>query len=338
MNTVLGEKSELHLPHRLAVALVCATFPLIWVGGLVTTYDAGMAVPDWPQTYGYNLLMYPWQKWVLGPWDLFIEHGHRLLGALAGMLSLLLAAAIWWRDQRRWMHWLALATVLAVIGQGALGGLRVLRDDVQLAMLHGASGPLFFALGVSLAVFTSRCWNDASRPAPHQEAVGLHVLAWLTCLLAVVQLVLGAQLRHLPASASLSTFRLALMFHLLVAGILLVQVVVLALRIARSHGHAGALTRPAWALVGLVVAQLLLGATTWVVKYSWPWWLADYAWAAHFTIQQQSMSQALTVTAHVATGSLVLATSVMLALRSVRLVPRVTDQAAARGVRLGVLA
>jgi cytochrome c oxidase assembly protein subunit 15 len=157
-------------------------------------------------------------------------------------------------------------------------------------------------------------------------------------LLAVVQLVLGAQLRHLPASASLATFRLALMFHLLVAGILLVQVVVLALRIARSHGHDGALTRPAWALVGLVVAQLALGAATWVVKYSWPWWLADYAWAARFTIHEQSMSQAMTVTAHVATGSLVLATSVMLALRSVRLVPRVTDQAAARGVRLGVLA
>ena len=64
-------------PHRLAVVLVCATFPLIWVGGLVTTYEAGMAVPDWPTTYGYNLFLYPWQTWILGPWDLFIEHGHR---------------------------------------------------------------------------------------------------------------------------------------------------------------------------------------------------------------------------------------------------------------------
>ena len=65
----------------LAVVLVCATFPLIWVGGLVTTYEAGMAVPDWPTTYGYNLFLYPWQTWICGPWDLFIEHGHRLLGA-----------------------------------------------------------------------------------------------------------------------------------------------------------------------------------------------------------------------------------------------------------------
>src|SRR5437588_9980427 len=68
-------------PHRLAIALALVTFPLIWVGGLVTTYDAGMAVPDWPGTYGYNLLRYPWQTWLAGPWDLFIEHGHRLLGA-----------------------------------------------------------------------------------------------------------------------------------------------------------------------------------------------------------------------------------------------------------------
>ena len=66
-------------PHRAAVLLVCATFPLIWVGGLVTTTQAGMAVPDWPNTYGYNLFLYPWQTWLFGPWDLFIEHGHRLL-------------------------------------------------------------------------------------------------------------------------------------------------------------------------------------------------------------------------------------------------------------------
>ncbi len=64
--------------------LVCATFPLIWIGGLVTTYDAGMAVPDWPNTYGYNLFLYPWQTWVSGPWNLFIEHGHRLFGAVVG--------------------------------------------------------------------------------------------------------------------------------------------------------------------------------------------------------------------------------------------------------------
>src|SRR6187401_2379732 len=87
-------------PHRLAVALALITFPLIWVGGLVTTYDAGMAVPDWPNTFGYNLLLYPWQTWLGGPWDLFIEHGHRLLGMAAGLLAIALVATTIYVDRR----------------------------------------------------------------------------------------------------------------------------------------------------------------------------------------------------------------------------------------------
>src|SRR5438132_1897116 len=75
-------------PHRWAVALACATFPLLWVGGLVTTTKAGMAVPDWPNTYGYNLFLYPWQTWLAGPWDLFVEHGHRMLAASIGLLTI----------------------------------------------------------------------------------------------------------------------------------------------------------------------------------------------------------------------------------------------------------
>jgi cytochrome c oxidase assembly protein subunit 15 len=66
------------LLHRLTVLIVCLVWPLIWVGGLVTTYDAGMSVPDWPGTYGYNLFLYPYETWLFGPFDLFIEHGHRL--------------------------------------------------------------------------------------------------------------------------------------------------------------------------------------------------------------------------------------------------------------------
>src|SRR5579885_1906450 len=121
------------LPHRLAMVLCCATFPLIWVGGLVTTYKAGMAVPDWPTTYGYNLFLYPWQTWLFGPWDLFIEHGHRLLGAVVGMLTLALAGCIWRLDGRPWMRWLALAAVGRVIFQGVLGGMRVRLDARLLA-------------------------------------------------------------------------------------------------------------------------------------------------------------------------------------------------------------
>ena len=72
------KRSDSPWPHRFAVLLAWAVFPLLCVGGLVTTYGAGMSVPDWPNTYGHNLLLYPWTTWITDPWDLFIEHGHRL--------------------------------------------------------------------------------------------------------------------------------------------------------------------------------------------------------------------------------------------------------------------
>ena len=84
--------------HRLTIVLALVVFPLIWVGGLVTTYDAGMAVPDWPTTYGDNMFTYSWSAWISsafnGAWDLFIEHGHRLMGSLVGLLycSLIITA------------------------------------------------------------------------------------------------------------------------------------------------------------------------------------------------------------------------------------------------------
>jgi len=142
--------------------LAAVTFPLIWVGGLVTTYDAGMAVPDWPGTYGYNLLLYPVETWIAGPWDLFIEHGHRLLGVVAGMLNIALVLAVFRWDRRVWMRYFSLGALAAVILQGCLGGFRVLLDDRQLAMLHGCAGPAFFAVCVALCVVTSRTWRESA--------------------------------------------------------------------------------------------------------------------------------------------------------------------------------
>ena len=120
-------------PYRLSVALALVTFPLIWVGGLVTTYDAGMAVPDWPGTYGYNLLRYPWQTWIAGPWDLFIEHGHRLLGATAGLLAISLVVVVLVRERRSSLVVAAFGALGLVIFQGALGGMRVLLDELAPA-------------------------------------------------------------------------------------------------------------------------------------------------------------------------------------------------------------
>ena len=84
--------SPYNWPHLVACLLVAVTAVLLCFGALVTTYEAAMAVPDWPATYGHNLFLFPFAEWFWGPWDLFLEHGHRLLGALVGLLSLVLAA------------------------------------------------------------------------------------------------------------------------------------------------------------------------------------------------------------------------------------------------------
>jgi len=321
-------------PHRLAVLLVCVVFPLIWVGGLVTTYDAGMAVPDWPTTYGYNLLLYPWQTWVFGPWDLFIEHGHRLLGALVGVLTIAVSIALWRYDDRRWLRRVGLAAIILVLSQGVLGGLRVIHNDTRLAMLHGCVAPAFFALCVCIAAFTSRWWTSATQGTQlevtsQREASKVRRLAALTTLFAFLQIVLGAQLRHLPVDASLVAFRAAVMAHLLLAVVLTVHGLLLASRIRRKIFHGGGAKSPlrvsAAVLCLLLGLQLFVGAGTWVVKYSWPAWMVETRWTESFIIRAEGLLQAVTVTAHVANGSLILATSVWLTLRSFRLLSTVKD-------------
>ena len=119
--------------HAVAVVLVGATAVLLCFGALVTTYDAAMAVPDWPGTYGHNMFLFPISEWVGGPWDLFLEHGHRLLGATVGLLSLILAAACFRWEPRGIIRGLAVAAVMLVVLQGVLGGMRVLLDDRTIA-------------------------------------------------------------------------------------------------------------------------------------------------------------------------------------------------------------
>ncbi len=144
--------------HALAVGLTIAVFPLIWVGGLVTTYDAGMAVPDWPGTYGWNMFAYPASTWLYGPFDLLVEHSHRLLGSLAGFLSIGLVIAAFRYDDRAWFRWWCVGVLLAVIAQGALGGARVVLDQRTFAMIHGCTGPLYFAIATATAVMSSQWW------------------------------------------------------------------------------------------------------------------------------------------------------------------------------------
>ena len=289
----------------------------------MTTTQAGMAVPDWPSTYGYNMFLYPWTTWLLGPWDLFIEHGHRLLGALVGMITIAVAFYIWRADSRRWLKTLGFLAVAAVIAQGVLGGMRVLLDERTLAKIHGCTGPAFFAFAVALAVFTSRWWRELAPAESLSEkssnAVGsLSRLSLITTLLAYVQLVLGAELRHVAVGATPRYFQTAVYFHLFMAVVLTVHVLALATMVWIRKSRVKAFTRPALALIALILCQLLIGAGTWVAKYAWPGFLAAQSWTADYTISAGGMLQSLIVTGHVATGSLILVTALMLTLRLAR--------------------
>jgi cytochrome c oxidase assembly protein subunit 15 len=339
-------------PRRWALVLACATFPLVWVGGLVTTTDAGMAVPDWPSTYGYNLFLYPWQTWLAGPWDIFVEHGHRLLGAAVGLITIALLAVLWRSDDRVWLRWLGLAALALVIFQGVLGGMRVLFDERTLAMFHGTTGPLFFGLTVAMVVFTSRRWRQDSPPfqrvadqsSPPFQGVAnqafppfqggarggfspasapwarqISLLAIVACVLVYLQIVLGAVLRHVPIDSEPATFALAVRFHLFLAAVLSLHIVVLARSVLQQARHTKPLGALAWLLVGLLTAQLALGAGTWVVRFAAPAWAPQWLAFGRAAVQEGGWLQTHVITAHVAVGSLLFAAVLALALFAVRL-------------------
>lgn len=322
-------------PHRWAIALACATFPLLWVGGLVTTTDAGMAVPDWPTTYGYNMFLYPWTTWFAAPWDLFVEHGHRLLGSLVGLMTIVLLVLLWRKDDRLWMRLLGIAALVLVIFQGTLGGMRVLFDERTLAMLHGCTGPIFFALTAALVVFTSKRWRNADRTASHDCANQIRRLAIVTCVVIYLQLVIGAVMRHVPVVTEPATFALAVRFHLFMAGVVVMHVLLLSGFVLIHTSHVKPLARLTVILSGLVLFQVLLGASTWIVKFSVPEWATEIITPARVAVAEGGWLPTHVITAHVAVGSLLLAVSLALALYAARLLPN--DSAARHSVsrRLG---
>jgi cytochrome c oxidase assembly protein subunit 15 len=139
--------------HRYANLVAAATLLLIAAGGMVTSTGSGLAVPDWPNTYGWFMFSFPMEKWVGG---IFYEHGHRLIASAVGFLTIVLAVWVWRVDPRRWVRWLAVGALGAVVLQGLLGGLTVLLLlPAPVSIGHAGLAQLFFCLTVSLSVFTS---------------------------------------------------------------------------------------------------------------------------------------------------------------------------------------
>lgn len=300
-------------PHRLAVGLACATVLLICVGGLVTSLGAGMAFQDWPTSDGQNMFLYPWFR---AAGDKFVEHGHRLFGALVGMITIALCVVLWFSDRRRWLRWLGVAALLLVIFQGVLGGMRVRASDVQLAKIHGCVAPIFLAVVVAIAIVTSRWWAERRSRVSSAAAGRMQRLALFATGLAYLQLVAGAHLRHVSPQSGADEFRLALVFHLLIAVALLVHAAMLFSATMRNLRGESKLIRPAGLLLALISVQLLLGGATWVLKYAWPADIFVHSRVvAGWTNIAGGVTQTVVVTTHVALGSLILATSLLATLR-----------------------
>jgi cytochrome c oxidase assembly protein subunit 15 len=302
------------LTHRWAWLLACATFPLIWWGGLVTTTGAGMAFRDWLTSDGYFMPFYPWLS---STGDKFIEHGHRLLGMFVGLLSIGLVAITWVTSESSVVRKMSLAVLAGVLLQGLLGGMRVVFDERTLALIHGCTGPLFFALCAATVVVSSPSWQAAPSRSPTAHDKKFFRLALLTALLAYGQLVAGAVLRHSPhllGPNAAVVFHAAVYFHLLLALAIAVHAMLLVIRV-RHSASAGGMSIVLLALVGV---QLLLGASTWIVKYGLPRWAVNLFGELSRANTADDMFQALIVTTHVAVGSLILVTALAITLRSGR--------------------
>lgn len=268
------------MAHRLALVTVAATFVLILFGGLVTNTGAALAVPDWPSTFGHNMFLFPWSGMIGG---VFYEHTHRLLGAVVGLLTLALAGFLWPRGGR--LRTLGLVAVAAVIGQGILGGLRVVLLHDQLAIVHGCLAQAFWALLVALAVLT---WPGAGATVAATSPRGLAVAA---VLVVYAQIVFGALLTHEGW----------IWLHL--AGAVGVFAVVPVLT-ARARRLDDALTaRASRALLILLGLQLALGVGSFVARFSSVW------------IPGEQLTMLALPVAHRLAGSLILAATVVVAIR-----------------------
>ncbi len=291
--------------HRLAVATLATAILPIFFGAMTTTKDAGMAFPDWPSSDGQNLILYPWLR---SAGDKFLEHGHRLAGVVIGLCSIALVAVAAMRERRAWVQVLAGVVLLCVIGQGLLGGQRVLLNDRGLAFVHGSFAVLVFGLMGAMATVTSAGWQRiASEPVIDVESRLITraptKLKWLllgTLCVLFVQYVLGGLVRHRG---------MVLYEH---AGFALVAFL---LSVFSAGGAVFSnmqwLRGPAFALVLAIMLQVFLGLGAWATRFGMPG-IVD-------TPVAQSSAQVFFRTAHVLGGMSVFLATTMLWLRVWRL-------------------
>lgn len=294
---------------RFGIVVPVGIVPLLVIGGLVTSTDSGMAVPDWPNTYGSNMFLYP-----LGPRSdagTYLEHFHRLFGSLIGLMTVVLAVWVWIADRRRWVCVLAGVALGLVIVQGVIGGGRVLMgstdaasDNRAMAMLHGVLAQVVFGVIVALAAALSPLFKSDVRFPPNAAQRRFKAFATGFTHALILQLVFGAMYRHLRSNHALWThagFSLVVVLLALFAGF-----AAMALARPAEEGRpaplgnepgaadlACTLGRIGWGMVIIVGLQFVLG------------WAAFFVGGDHRTAA--SPFEAIIRTAHQANGAALIA-------------------------------
>ena len=180
--------------NRFAWFICVAAVFLICSGGMVTSKNVGLAVPDWPTTFGYNMFLFPVSKWVGG---ILFEHTHRLIASAVGFLTIILAVWLWSSESRRWVRNLGLIALAGVILQGILGGLRVTMLKDEIGIFHACIAQAFLALLVVIALVTTNFWRSLEEIDINQKKfMPIRRLAIAITLAIYVQLALGATMRH----------------------------------------------------------------------------------------------------------------------------------------------
>jgi heme A synthase len=319
-------------PGALATVGACATFVLLAAGGLVTGFDEGLAVVDWPNTEGYNMFLYPLARMTGG---VYLEHAHRLLGSLVGLTTLVLAIHVQTAERRRALKVLAWTALGFVVVQGILGGLRVTGrltlstqpadtdPNVALAAIHGVFGQIVFATLVALAVCRSRAWREAGARTPAISASLDRIFEAALVIILIGQLVLGALVRHFSWALDIMRYGLridparlealgqwALMLHVSVAVVVILLGVAAGVRAWGIYQTVPRLRRLGTNLLLLLGVQVALGVAALI--------MAGNDTANH----RPTALDVVVTTAHQVVGAALLAWAVMLLLWNHRLLAK----------------
>ena len=273
--------------HRYAILLAVCTLLLVAAGASVTSNQAGLSVPDWPLSYGKVM---PEMKG-----GVIYEHGHRMIASLVGFLTVIMAVWLWRVENRRWMGYLGLGALGAVIVQGVLGGMTVkymLPKPVSIS--HACLAQLFFSTTVAIAIFTSPSWKRAPAVVEDSGWPSMRALSFSAPVFVLVQLALGAGYRHRAFTV---------MPHIIGAIFVTGFLITVAVFILAQFGSHSILNRTAWALMGITIVQVVLGIVTYLARLT----------GAESAIPSQS-TVVLTIL-HVATGALTMACAVALAIQ-----------------------